>query len=240
MLKKVSIAVGVTLIVVIVLLLSIYRITFNDDGYNMLVINRSKGEGFGITFIGNLEIWKVGTTVHGGRAERPLYYQGKWWAEEEPAADWDKMETMLFAQLKADDRFKTDAEIHQAIGYSLIKTDNQWERAAVHFNKAVSMDPNLYLSWYNLGLIYDGETGRECFRNCIKANPDFAPAYYWLGYSLCRYSRDKEALPIFKEYLEVAKDILYEENRFAFASKVVEELKAGKEGENLKTIRIQE
>lgn len=160
-------------------------------------------------------------------------------AEEKESVDWDKVETALYVQLKSENPEKTDAEIHQAVGYGLLRSDNQWERAILHFKKAVEADPGLYFSWYNLGLIYaDEEEGRDDFRRCIEANPDFPPAYYWLGYSLCRQKRDKEALPVLEEYLEVAKDDLEEKDRVKFATKLVKELKAGKEGKNLSMIRM--
>jgi len=161
--------------------------------------------------------------------------------EDDKKVDWDKIEYYLYQDTKAENPDKSDAEIHQAIGYALLKSDNQWERAIAHFKKALEMDPNLYFSWYNLGLIYaDEEEGRNYFRKCIEVKPDLAPAYYWLGYSLCRQRRDKEALLIFEKYLEVAKDDSQEEERFEFASKLVKELRVGKEGKNLKMIRIPE
>ena len=160
-------------------------------------------------------------------------------AEEEKTVDWDKIEVALCVKLKSENPEKTDAEIHQAVGYGLLRSDNQWERAVLHFKKAVEADPGLYFSWYNLGLIYaDEEEGRNDFRKCIEANPDFPPAYYWLGYSLCRQKRDKEALPVLEEYLEMAKDDPEEKDRVKFATKLVKELKAGKEGKNLSMIRI--
>jgi tetratricopeptide (TPR) repeat protein len=232
----------VTALIIIGLVVSIYRITFNDDGYDIRAVNRFNKCGYGITYRGKFELWQIAKTVHGGMAERPLYYEGRWWGKEEkPTADWDKIEAVLYDQLKAENRFKSDAEIHQAIGYSLLESDNQWERAIVHFKKAVQEDPGLYFSWYNLGLIYaDEEEGRDYFRKCIKANPDFAPAYYWFGYSLCRHRRDKEALPVFEEYLKVAEDDPQEKGRLEFAGKLVRELRAGQEGESLKMIRIPE
>jgi tetratricopeptide (TPR) repeat protein len=240
--RKAVLAGSAILLLAIILALSIYRVSFNSDDYNILLINRRSGLGYGIVCKDKFEIWQIAKTVHGGMAERPLYYEGRWWGKEEkPTVYWGKIEVALYEQLKAENRFKSDAEIHQAIGYSLLESDNQWERAVVHFKKAVQEDPGLYFSWYNLGLIYaDEEEGRDYFRKCIKANPDFAPAYYWLGYSLCRHRRDKEALPVFEEYLKVAEDDPQEKGRLEFAGKLVRELRAGQEGESLKMIRIPE
>jgi hypothetical protein len=60
-------------------MLSIYKITINDDGYNILAISRITGSGTGIICKDKFEIWQIAETVHGGRAEKPLYYGGRWW-----------------------------------------------------------------------------------------------------------------------------------------------------------------
>ncbi len=68
-------------------------------------------------------------------------------------------------------------------------------------------------------------------------SPDFAPAYYQLGYTLCKQRQDREALSIFEKYLEIAKDEPWEKNRFEFVKNVVLELRSGREGKNLNMIR---
>jgi len=162
-------------------------------------------------------------------------------AEESESVDWDKIEAALYVQVKIDHPDKSDAEIHQVVGYALLKTDNQWERAVSHFRKAVELDPKLYFSWYNLGLMDpDTEEGRNSFRKCIEAKSDFPPAYYWLGYSLCRNRHDEKALPVLEEYLKIAEDDPKEEGRYNFATKLVKELRVRKEGESLKMLRMPE
>lgn len=152
--------------------------------------------------------------------------------------DWDKIEYHLYQDLRNKYPNKSEAEIEEAIGHGLLHSDNWRERATVHFKKALELNPNLYISWYNLGLIYaDEEEGRGYFRKAIKVKPDFAPPYYWLGYSLCREKRDEEALPVFEKYLKIAKGDPQEKDRFEFASSLIEELCSGKEGESLKMIR---
>jgi hypothetical protein len=78
MMKKIFIGIGIVLLAII-LILSIYRVSFNSDGYNIRLISRLSGFGYGIGCDGKFEIWEIGKTVHGGIAEKPLYYSGKWW-----------------------------------------------------------------------------------------------------------------------------------------------------------------
>lgn len=151
--------------------------------------------------------------------------------------DWDKLGFNLHRELKSTTN-KSEAEIHEAMGYTLLKTDNQWERAEVYFKKAVELNPKLYLSWYNLGLIYiDTDEGNNYFKKAMEANPNYPPPYYWLGYTYCRNRKDKEAVPLFKKYLEVAKNNSNESIRVAFVQKVLKELISGKEDASVKTIR---
>jgi len=152
--------------------------------------------------------------------------------------NYDKIEHHLFKDLK-EQGGKSDAEIHQAIGYALLKTDNKWERATARFKKALKLDPSLHFSWYNLGLIYiDTEEGNNYFKKAIEVKPDFAPPYYWLAYTYCRMRKDKDAIPVFEKYLDVAKGDPNEIGRIGVAKKVLEDLYAGKEGENLSKLRL--
>lgn len=151
--------------------------------------------------------------------------------------NYDKIEDHLFKDLKEQEG-KSDAEIHQAIGYALLKTDNKWERATVRFKKALELDPSLYFSWYNLGLIYiDTEEGNNYFKKAIEVKPDFAPPYYWLAYTYCRMRKDKDAIPVFEKYLEVAEGDQNEIGRISVAEKVLKDLYSGKEGENISKLR---
>jgi tetratricopeptide (TPR) repeat protein len=153
--------------------------------------------------------------------------------------DWDKIENALYNKLK-NETDKSEAEVHQAIGYSLLKVDNQWERASVHFKKAVKQNPSLYLSWYNLALIDIGnEIGYRYFKKAIEAKPDFAPPYYWIAYNYCRYYRDIEAVSAFKKYLEVAKksNNPSEKGRMKVTEDVLAALKSKKEKGDIKKIR---
>ena len=152
--------------------------------------------------------------------------------------DLDKVDSQLFNDIKRETR-KDDAEIYQALGMFYLKQGN-WDRSINNFKRATSLNPNLYLSWYNLGLLHlDTEEGYGYFKKAIEANSAYPPHYYWLAYSYCREKRDKEAIPIFEKYLEVAKDDSNESGRYEYAREVLKELILGTEGENLsKTRRI--
>ncbi|MDP2923318.1 MAG: hypothetical protein Q8O30_06340 [Candidatus Omnitrophota bacterium] len=159
------------------------------------------------------------------------------YAEEQQQVDWDKIEKALYEELKATSD-KSDAEIHQAIGYSLLRSENQWERATVHFKKAVGLDPKLYFSWYNLGMINaDTEEGYNYFKKATEAKPDFPSSYYWMAYYRCRNREDKKAIPLFQKYIEVAKGDKQEAGRIGVAEEVLQDLLAGKEGKSLSMMR---
>lgn len=173
-------------------------------------------------------------------AVSPLFAQEI--SKQNDQVDWDKKETEFLEALKATQDDNSDAQLHQVMGYWLLESDNQWERATVHFEKAVELDPALYRSWYGLALIYiDTNEGSEYFRKAIKANSEYPPPYYWLAYDYCRNGKDKEAIPLLEKYLEVAtkenSDI--ESDRSEVAKKVLKELRSGKDGEELKKIRLQ-
>lgn len=152
--------------------------------------------------------------------------------------DLDKVDGQLFNDIKRETG-KDDAEIYQALGMTYLKQEN-WDRSISYFKKATSLNPSLYSSWYNLGLLHlDIEEGNNYFKKTIEVNPAYPPPYYWLAYSYCRDRRDKEAMPIFEKYLEVAKDNPNESGRYEYARDVLKELVSGEEGENLsKTRRI--
>lgn len=164
-------------------------------------------------------------------------------AEKKEPVDYDKVDAQVFRDIKAQTG-KPDAKIYEILGraYAAESEDQNPDRAIMYYKKAVGLDPSLYSSWYGLGiLMIESEEGNESFRKAIKANPKFAPSYYWLAYNHARVRKDKEALSYFEQYLRVAdpKDP-QEEGRINVATKAVSELRAGVDGEELKTIRISE
>lgn len=85
----------------------------------------------------------------------------------------------------------------------------------------------LSMSWYNRGLNNLSNPERE-FKNAIKADPKFAPPYYWLAYYFCRVERIKESLEYFEKYLQVAdRNDPQEKSRIKTAEHFVKEMRAG-------------
>ena len=161
------------------------------------------------------------------------------YAEDSKPVDWDKMEAQFYSDLKATQGNHTDAELEQSLGYMLLDK-NQWQRAAIHYKKAVKLSPNLFNSWYNLGLIYiDKKEGNEYFKKAITANPDYPPPYYWLAYNYCKAKKDKEAISTFKKYIKIASKSgdTEESDVIGSAVELLKELNSGKEGKGLQIIR---
>lgn len=150
--------------------------------------------------------------------------------------DWDEVDYRLFESLR-DEPGQSDAEIYQSIAWAHIKQEN-WERAAAYFKKAVSLNPKLYWSWYNLGLLHiDTEEGNKHMKKAIDADPEYPPPYYWLAYVKCKHRKNKEAIKIFMQYLGVAEGIPAEAQRYKRARRILAELFSGREGEELWKIR---
>ncbi len=153
------------------------------------------------------------------------------WAQEMAS---NKIENMISQQMQSDGKSK--AEFHQVVG-NVNLSSKDYEKAILNYQKAVGLDPSLFISWYNLGLLYIGsDEGQECFKNAVKANPEYAPPYYWLAYNYCRDGNDRDAIKFFEGYLKVAAGS-DEEARISTATKALEELRSGVEGETLKNIR---
>lgn len=162
--------------------------------------------------------------------------------EKKETEDRDKKDADMFALIKKL-QGAGDAEAYQALGAHYRDKTEDADRATMYFKKAVALNPNLYLSWFSLGLLHiSEEEGNEYLRNTVKAKPDFAEPYYWLAYNLCRVRKDKEAIPLFERYLEVAQKDKAEQaqgpSRIDVAREVLADLRSGKEGESLRNMRI--
>lgn len=139
----------------------------------------------------------------------------------------DNVDPTLFDQLKAEYHL-TDAQTYELLGKVYLKQDKDAE-AEEYFNKAVSLDTTLYLSWYNLGLI-SMDNPEQYFKNAIKANPEFSPPYYWLASYYCKHRKKKEAIEYFEKYLQVADK--NEKDRIEMARCFIKEMKAGNDDYN--------
>ncbi|MFC1708939.1 tetratricopeptide repeat protein [Candidatus Omnitrophota bacterium] len=154
----------------------------------------------------------------------------------EEGSDWDEIDYHIFLKLK-EDLGQSDAEVYEAMGWNHVRHEN-WERAATYFKKAVSLNSRLFWSWYNLGLLHiDIEEGDRYLKKAIDVKPDYPASYYWLAYSHCKNRKDKEAIKIFKKYLELAEGIPTEDQRYKKARRILAELFAGREGKELWKIR---
>jgi tetratricopeptide (TPR) repeat protein len=101
-----------------------------------------------------------------------------------------------------------------------------------------AQDTGKSVYWYKLAWSHlDTEEGYIYFKKAIEADPTYPPPYYWLAYQYCRDRRDKEAIPVFEKYLEVAKDDPNESGRCDYAREVLKDLMSGKEGESLSKTR---
>jgi len=137
----------------------------------------------------------------------------------------DETDQAVFSQLKAEYHL-TDAQTFELLGKAYLRQDKDAE-AEKYFNKAVSLDHTLYLSWYNLGLINMGSP-ESYFKESIKANPKFAAPLYWLGSFYCKRKMNKESIECFEKYLQVVdKNDSQEKDRIEMAGHFIKDMKAG-------------
>lgn len=140
----------------------------------------------------------------------------------------DEADSTVFSRLKAEYHL-TDAQTFELIGKTYLRQDKDAE-AEEYFNKAVSLDPTLYLSWYNLGLIHMSSP-EYYFKEAIRANPRFPAVHYWLGSFYCKVKRTKESIECFGKFLQVADtNDPQEKNRIEMARCFITEMKAGNDG----------
>jgi tetratricopeptide (TPR) repeat protein len=159
------------------------------------------------------------------------------YAAEQPAVDWASIDVALYNKFKSEGT--EEPEIFQAIAYAHFHHEN-WDRAESYFKKATQLDPNLYWSWYNLGLLnIHTEEGYGYFEQAALANPNFPIPYYWMAYYRCKTREDDKAIPLFEKYLEIAKAKHKdsEQRRIATAEEVLADLLAGTEGQSLSIMR---
>lgn len=96
-------------------------------------------------------------------------------------------------------------ELHVQMGVALYF---QWEpRAAVHFRKAIEIQPDCAPAYYNLGLwlarIHDTAGARQAFRRAIRIQPNFLDAYLGLGAELTSQGHIPEAVQQLRHAVEL-------------------------------------
>lgn len=143
----------------------------------------------------------------------------------------DKLEFRLFQDLKAEYKL-TDAQTYELLGRTYLHQD-KWEKAVIFFDKAVQLNPKLYLSWYNLGLI-NMDNSEFFFKKAIEANSKFAPSYYWLALYYHKHGRAAESVEHFEGYLKVVdKNEPIEKDRIKAAGNFIKEIKAENTSHNI-------
>lgn len=151
------------------------------------------------------------------------------YAEEQTASvDWNKIDNRLFRELKKEYSL-SDAQTYELLGRTYLQ-QNEWKRGSIYFNKAVQLNPKLYLSWYNLGLI-NMDNPEFFFKKAIGANSAFAPAYYWLAYYYYNSGKMEGSELYFEKYLKVAdKNDPQEQSRIKEAQNMILKIRGGNEG----------
>ncbi|MCX5706011.1 MAG: tetratricopeptide repeat protein [Candidatus Omnitrophica bacterium] len=139
--------------------------------------------------------------------------------------DRPRVNSELFEELQ--NRYSlSDSETYELLGRTYLEMDNV-KMAEYCFQVAVQLNPSLYLSWYNLGLI-NMEDPVSYFKKAIKANPKFSPPYYWLGLYYCKSKDNSGSLRYFAQYLNIAdKNDPQEKDRIEMAGYIMGEIKAG-------------
>jgi len=151
----------------------------------------------------------------------------------EEKIDWDKIDAheleKEFYWLAIEDGLTDFAEIHEKIGEALLRAGNKSERAAVHFKKAVELDPERSNSWFKLALIYsDTEEGIEYMIKAAKTNPYFPIPYFLSAIGYYEKGVHEKSEEMFVKYLELAEGWPGEEKRIRIAQKMLGDLRLKK------------
>jgi tetratricopeptide (TPR) repeat protein len=143
--------------------------------------------------------------------------------------DWDKRDEKLFFSLVQEQR-ADNAGAYESLGRYHFQ-GGRYDRADFYFKKALGLNPNLYLSWFYLGLVHI-DSPEEYLKNAIKCNSKFAPSYYWLASFYCKDDRTGDAIQYFKKYITAAGNEPVEKDRVETAKDFIRELKKGEKGYN--------
>jgi tetratricopeptide (TPR) repeat protein len=111
----------------------------------------------------------------------------------------------LQALKKALELAPDNPEIHVQMGVALYC---QWDpRAAVHFRKAIEIQPDCAAAYYNLALwlvrIHDHAGAIDAFRRAIQIQPNLSDAYLGLGSQLARQGRIAEGVRHLQRAMEL-------------------------------------
>ena len=104
----------------------------------------------------------------------------------------------------------TNAGIHYGLGYAYTtqgridatQTDVLFEKAAIQFERAISLAPTLSQAYFSLGAIYQEQEklgpAAQAIKTCLKLNPKYSPAYYRLGEIYLLQDNSEAALESFQ------------------------------------------
>lgn len=134
-------------------------------------------------------------------------------------AEWDSQDIQLFEDTKKEHNMG-DAETYQLLGSAFL-LNHYIDKATICFKRAVRLDPKLYFSWYNLGLL-NMDNPERYFKKAIEIDPRFYLSYYWLASYYKNCDKKQEARKYFKLYLEtVDKDEPEEQGRIKVAEDAI-------------------
>ena len=135
----------------------------------------------------------------------------------------DDQDMQLFEAVKQEQGLN-NAQTYELLGRIYLNQE-KWEKAVASFNEAVRLDPKLYLSWYNLGLLHM-DNPELYFKKAIEADSKFAPSYYWLALYYYKQGRATESVEYFEGYLKVVnKNDAIEKDRIKAAGNFIKEIK---------------
>ncbi len=136
----------------------------------------------------------------------------------------DRADQFIIKKMRAE-QGKSLAEIYQELGLVYLEKEN-FDRAFVYFRKATALDPKAWWAWYYMGVL-KMEDPVEYFEKAIKANPRFAPPYYWLGRYYCKARNSRKSIKYFQDYLRLARTDPQEAPRMQTAAQFIELMNKG-------------
>ena len=104
------------------------------------------------------------------------------------------------------------------------------EQAINTYKKIISIQPDNYLTYFNLGLLYQHEKKTEEAQNyllkAIELNENYAPAYYALGLSYMSLGdlKNNKAKELFEKYLQLEPSGEYKDKVEAFLKEILSKL----------------
>ena len=106
------------------------------------------------------------------------------------------LNSLLFAQNKTESEYLTIAkEFYQ---------NKQYDKAIENYNNAISINPNNYQTYLDLGGVYMLKKDLENFSNSllksIELNPENEDSYYFIGQGYALLDESDEIIEIFDEF----------------------------------------